>query len=350
MAASIRVLDATLRDGGQGLVDLFQNRITDCFFSEEDKLRMISQLSAGGIDVIELGAIGPSDCDRSPFAIYQNIEELSRYLPELRPEGVMYAGLYIGPDTRAEDIPDWSPSLVEAVRVILRYSELQKSLDYCACLAQKGYKVFVQPMLTMRYTHEELDLICRSANEMGAYACYIVDSYGYMQPGDIARLFFYLDERLNAEIAIGFHAHNNMGLAYSNALSFLQLETERARIVDSCATGMGQGAGNLQTELILPYLNEHCGKHYGYEPILELCDRLESQMMPDKLWGFSMTYMLPALYKTAYKYAMMMRCKYHLSFAEMNRLLRDMPDDLRMRYTPENLSKIMQTVSESKSR
>lgn len=344
MAVNISILDATLRDGGQGLDDLYNNKFSEQAFTREDKLSTIAQLSASGIEMIELGAMGPSPCDRSAFAIYQNIEELSLFLPQERPEGVMYVGLYIGPDTELSEIPEWNSSLVEGVRVILRYSELQKSLDFCAGLAQKGYKVFVQPMLTMRYSDAELDLVCRSANEMGAYACYFVDSYGYMQPKDIQRLFDYMNHRLSPDIHIGFHAHNNMGLAYANALYFLQINTQRSLIVDACVTGMGQGAGNLQTELILPYLAENSGKKYCYEPILEVCDLLERRMIPDTLWGFSVTRMLPALYKTAYKYAMMMRQRYHLSFVEINAVLRDMPDDMRMRYTADNLKILMEQL------
>ena len=109
-------------------------------------------------------------------------------------------------------------------------------------------------------------------------------------------------------------------------------------------TGMGQGAGNLQTELIVPYLNEHFGKHYNYEPILEICDILDTKMIPTNLWGYSVTRLLPAVYKTAYKYALVMRNKYHLSFRQMNQILRDMPDDMRNRYTKDNLAQLLETI------
>lgn len=341
MARHISILDATLRDGGQGLDDLFNNGFTDKCFTDEKKRRLISLLENSNVEIIELGSMGPSADDKSKFAIYQNVEDLSKFLPAKRKEGVLYVGLYIGPDTDIDKIPDWNPSLVDGIRVILRYSELQKSLDYCAALAKKGYKVFVQPMLTMRYNDTELDLIIRSSNEMGAYACYFVDSYGYMEPKDILRLFDYMDKGLNKEIKIGFHAHNNMNLAYSNVLYFINLDTERELIVDSCATGMGQGAGNMQTELLVPYMNEHFGKNYNYEPVLEICDYLDKEMIPSDLWGYSVTRLLPAVYKTAYKYALMMRNKYNLSFKDMNAILRDMPDDMRNRYTRDNLESLI---------
>lgn len=340
----IKLLDATLRDGGQGLDDLYNNGFSDKYYSEEVKQRVIDLLGKSGVEIIELGAMGPSKDDKSKFAIYQNVEELSQYLPKKRNPETLYIGLYIGPDTDVDKIPEWNDSLVKGIRVILRYSELRKSLDYCAALAKKGYSVFVQPMLTMRYSNNELDLVLGMTNDMGAYACYFVDSYGYMEPKDIQRLFSYFDKGLNKEVKIGFHAHNNMNLAYSNVVSFVNTETDRELLVDACATGMGQGAGNLQTELIVPYLNEHFGKHYDYEPILEICDILDKEMIPANLWGYSVTRLLPAVYKTAYKYALVMRNRYHLSFKQMNQILRDMPDDMRNRYTKENLAALLATI------
>lgn len=342
MGKNIYLLDATLRDGGQGLEDLHKNGFSDKIFSEEIKHNIIESLGNSNVDIIEIGTMGPSVDDKSKFAIYQNVEELSKYLPEKRNLNALYAGLYIGPDTDVNEIPDWNPSLVEGIRVILRYSELQKSLDYCAALSAKGYKVFVQPMLTMRYTDAELDMVIQAANKMKAYACYFVDSYGYMQPQDVKRLFDYYDARLDKDIKIGFHAHNNMNLAFSNVQYFLNIDSDRDIIIDSCATGMGQGAGNLQTELIIPYLNENYGKNYDYDSVLDICDVLDNKMIPDDLWGYSVARLLPAVYKTAYKYGLMMRNKYHLSFRQMSKILREMPDANRMRFTPQDLESILE--------
>ncbi len=74
MAKSIKLLDATLRDGGQGLDDLFNNGFSNKFYSEDAKHKIIDSLGNSGIELIELGAMGPSEDDKSKFAIYQNIE------------------------------------------------------------------------------------------------------------------------------------------------------------------------------------------------------------------------------------------------------------------------------------
>ena len=76
MANNILLLDATLRDGGQGLEDLNKNGFSNKFFSEEDKHSIIDNLGTSNVEIIEIGAMGPSDDDKSKFAIYQNVEEL----------------------------------------------------------------------------------------------------------------------------------------------------------------------------------------------------------------------------------------------------------------------------------
>lgn len=341
--SEIKLLECTLRDGGFALEDAVKNKLSDLEFSQDDIRQTIVNLINSRADIVELGAVEISEKPKTGFAIYQNIEEISKTMPKSR-SGQLYAALYRGPDTPLEDIPEWRPELCEAVRVIIRYSELQKSLDFCAGLSEKGYKVFVQPMLTMRYTDDEIRQLIGAANDMGAYALYIVDSYGYMTPADIERLFLKYDKGLDKDIAIGFHAHNNMNLAVSNVLSFINRETDRRLIVDSCALGMGQGAGNLQTEIITYYLNKNCGKSYDYGAVLDVCEIIQ-KYCGEMLWGYSVTRLLPAIHKTAYKYAISLRKHYGLTYREIDDILRKIPADLVHRYTPENLKKVLKLLN-----
>lgn len=340
MTNRVQILDCTLRDGGLGLEDAHINKISECGFSAQQIDQIIMNLQKSNIDIIELGSIEISPNDKRKWAIYQDVESISFQLSASRSANQMFVGLYRGPDTPIEDIPQRTSDMVDGVRVIIRYSELKKSMDFCAALSKKGYKVFVQPMLTMRYTNEELDYIIRETNEMNAYALYFVDSYGYMQADDIVRFMKKFDSGLKDTVRIGFHAHNNMNLAYANALAFINYDTERNIIVDSCALGMGQGAGNLQTELIVPYLNRQNKNRYDYNAVLNVCEEIEKFLEPN-IWGYSVTRLLPALHKTAYKYAIVLRNHYKLSYAEINRILANIPEDLRHRYTPENTKKLL---------
>ncbi len=336
----IEVLDTTLRDGGLGLEDAYLNGLGLTVYYPEEVKTIINSLVASNIDIIELGAIEISENDKSCFGIYQNLETISKLIPYVKPKNQMFVGLYRGPDTPIDDIPNSNSTFIEGVRVILRYSELKKSLEFCAALSKKGYKVFVQPMLTMRYSDDELDMIVKYSNSMNAYAVYFVDSYGYMNNDDVDRLFDYFDQRLNSNIRIGFHAHNNLNLAFANAQHLLKRTTNRITIFDSCAIGMGQGAGNLQTELFINYLNSQYNKKYDLNSILDVCDIVEGKAK-ESLWGYSVSRFLPAIYKTAYKYSCALRNTYHFTYREINEFLKKMPDEYRNRYTKQFLSELL---------
>lgn len=84
---------------------------------------------------------------------------------------------------------------------------------------------------------------------------------------DLTRLFYLVEHNLNENIKIGFHSHNNMQLAYSNAQSLVDLHSDRELIIDASVYGMGRGAGNLNTELFVQYLNDNADGNYDIKPL-----------------------------------------------------------------------------------
>ena len=343
----IKVLDCTLRDGGFALEDVAKNGIKTRVFDEKICRDVVNLLSKSGVDIIEIGTVEESNEDKCKYAIYSSLEMLSEQIPLCKNPNQMYTAFFRGPDIELDKIPNWNPTLCEAIRVIIRYSELEKSLDYCRELANKGYKVFIQPMVTMRYTEEELKQLIKTANEINAYALYFVDSYGYMNEKDVYRFFSMFDEALDESISIGFHAHNNTSRAFSNVISFIKNNTNRNIIIDSCATGMGQGAGNMQTEVLINYLNEEYGKAYDLNSILAICEMIE-EFNEDRLWGYSSLKFVPAVNKVAYKYAPTLVNDYGVSLVELNHMLKNIPEELRQRYTKENAIELLKMYGRDK--
>jgi 4-hydroxy 2-oxovalerate aldolase len=344
MKKNIYVLDCTLRDGGLALEDAQLNTGNASVFDEKTVMGFIETIKESKIDIIELGAIEITNSDQSRFSIYQNIEQVSQLIPKNKPDGQMYVALFRGPDTPVEDIPECNPSYCEGIRVIIRYSEIDKSLKFCRALAKKGYKVFVQPMLTMRYTDIQLQTLIDESNDFGAYALYIVDSYGYMESQDVLNLSKRFDQGLLENISLGFHAHNNINLAFSNVINFIEQNSNRSIIVDSTIMGMGQGAGNIQTELLISYLNTKNTGAYNYFAVMDACEIIEPYWK-ENLWGYSVTNLLPAINKTAYKYSSSLRKKHNLSYSKIHTILSNIPEELRHRYSIENTNKLLEILN-----
>lgn len=329
-----------MRDGGFALEDLNIKGFSACAFTAKSIADIARAITLSKADILEIGAVEISPDDKRKFAIHQDIESISTTIPSVAAKGQGFAFMYRGPDTPIHRIPDWNPALCEIPRVILRYSELSKSLDFCRALAAKGYKVCVQPMVTARYSPKELDSVLIAANEMGAYAVYFVDSYGYMMASDVEHYFKVYADRLDQEIRIGFHAHNNINLAFANVLHFLKISEGRNVIVDACVLGAGQGAGNCQSELLVPCLNELYHKAYDYASILRACETVEAVFGSD-ICRHSPVFSVPAFRRAAYKYGVDMRRQRNFGYQEIDRILSIMPHGLKQRYTPGDLEKLL---------
>jgi 4-hydroxy 2-oxovalerate aldolase len=334
----VQILDCTLRDGG------FAN---DFNFGCRNITDIIQKLYNAHIDIIELGFLESNKNNDDNSSIYPTFEALEILLStqNIKTNSQQFAVMITYPAFPIELLPAKTFSVkCDAIRVIIRYSELKGSLDFCRQIAKKGYKVFIQPAITMRYSRNELQQLFDTANEIDAYALYIVDSYGYMHERDVIEYYKIFDSSLKSSIKIGFHAHNNLNLAFSNALGFLEHQTSREIIIDSCLLGMGQGSGNLQTEVFVDFINKTMNTSYDYDAILDACELVEKYYGSTQ-WGYSIVDVLAAINKTSYKYSRVLRSDYNLSYVEINRLLKNIPEDLRHRYTSENTIRLLKNIS-----
>lgn len=107
----------------------------------------------------------------------------------------------------------------------------------------------------------------------GADCVYVVDSAGAMLPADVAARVRALTEAL--QIPVGFHAHNNLGLAIGNSLAALEAGAEQ---IDGCLRGLGAGAGNAATELLAAAL-DRLGRNPGLD-VFALMDAAEELIAP----------------------------------------------------------------------
>lgn len=83
----------------------------------------------------------------------------------------------------------------------------------------------------------------------GVDVVYIVDSAGCMSPTNVRQYVDHLQEKV--DIQIGFHGHDNLGMAVQNALVAFD---SGAEYIDSCLQSVGRSAGNTQTEAFFSQL------------------------------------------------------------------------------------------------
>jgi 4-hydroxy 2-oxovalerate aldolase len=289
----INVLDCTLRDGGY---------CNQWQFGFDNIQKIVSGLVEANIDIIECGFLSNRvdyDKDNSRFA---TIQDLSTSIPDDR-AGKIYVCMMNYGEYNVADLPEWDGSSVDGIRIAFSKKDLDSSLELCKAIKRKGYKVFVQAMVSLNYSDEEFLSLIRRCNEFEPYAFYIVDSFGVMKRKDLIRLFYLVEHNLKEQIAIGYHSHNNMQLAYSNAQALVDIHTNHNMILDSSIFGMGRGAGNLNTELFVEYLNDNIGTSYALKPLLTVIDEVLNTFYQQNYWGYSLPNYLSAKHNAHPNYA-----------------------------------------------
>ena len=242
---NIKILDCTLRDGGY---------CNQWKFGSNNIKAIVNGLTESGIDIIECGFLTNRVGYNPDVSKFTSISEIAKVIP-LDRKGSMYVCMVNYGEFYLEDIPQYDGTSVDGVRVAFHKKDMKEAVNFCFALKQKGYSVFMQAMVSLSYTDEEFLNLIKLSNDLNPFAFYIVDSFGVMKRKDLIRLFYVVEHNLKEGIEIGYHSHNNMQLAFSNSQLFLEQNTSRDIIIDSTLMGIGRGAGNLSTEMIVRYLN-----------------------------------------------------------------------------------------------
>lgn len=324
----LQVLDVTLRDGG--CVNNFN-------FGQEYMDRILEAQEQSGVEYIELGYIDEKNGSTEGRTQYINDQVIKQCLLKEKKAGIKYVVMMDYGKFQAENLQFRSESGIDGIRLAFHKKNLKDIVEAGKIIMKKGYEFFIQPMITLRYSDSELlDLIALVNRELpNASGFYIVDSFGEMRPNDMGRVLNLVDHNLISTMTLGFHSHNNLQMSYSNAVAFIQFPTNRNRILDCSIMGMGKGAGNLNTELLLEHLNLFYGKKYKTEPLLEVMDKVINQLHAEFYWGYSVEYYLSSIHGCTPSYASHFYDKHMLPIDQVAELLSMVDEDKKISFDKE---------------
>ena len=369
----ISLLDCTLRDGGY---------INKWAFKEAHITKILSALLDSKVEIIECGYLSKKglEYDSTLFRHTNVIDRLidsllsqcamkSTYLDSIgrankgvqsfgsnsdtqkqcsRNKAMFVAMINLG-DFDVAHLPYAQDSYITGIRLAFHKEDLSQALQQAQVIQNLGYKVFFQPMVTKRYSDIEFLSMLESVNALKPYAFYIVDSFGSMNLREFERYVLLSDSNLAPSIALGYHSHNNMQLAFSNAIYFTQSNLKRDIILDSSIYGIGRGAGNLNTELIADFLNKEANKTYAITPLLEVIDSLLESLMARHSWGFSPAQYLSASLEIHPNYANFLTRKNNNHIATIQKVLQKIPESSRSSFDKDLIERLyIDTLLESK--
>ncbi|RDU22005.1 aldolase catalytic domain-containing protein [Anaerosacchariphilus polymeriproducens] len=311
----IHVLDCTLRDGGY---------INNWQFGEKNIKKIIVKLQLAYIDIIECGFLTDKKKRNKDSSLFDTIPKMQEYLPTDKRNGLVVCMVNYG-EYNLDEIPQYDGT-IDGIRVAFHKKDMNDALEFCEGIAKKGYKLFIQPMVAVTYTDEEYIQLIEASNKINPYAFYIVDSFGVMKREDLMRLYYLVDHNLKQEIRLGYHSHNNIQMAYSNAQALVDLKTNRNLIIDTSVFGMGRGAGNLNTELFMEHLNKVNGEKYKVQPVLQIIDQIIGPVYLNNYWGYSLPHYLSAIHNCHPNYASYLDERNTLTVEDMNEILGELEE------------------------
>lgn len=278
----VKVLDATIRDGG--LCNNFE--FTDEFVTELYK----SNIKCG-VDYMEFGYRASKNLfDPEKFGKWKFCDEAD--IRSIVGDNVSDMKIAVMADVGRcdfrEDFIPKSESVIDMIRVACYIHQIPAAVEMIEYFHNLGYETTCNIMAVSQASNDQLDDALEMLGQSSVDVIYLVDSYGSLYPenaGNLAKIYLEVGEKYGK--AIGFHAHNNQNLAFANTIETMSYGVS---YLDATAMAMGRGAGNCAMELLLGFL-----KNPKYN-LYSLLTFIEKYMLPLKkngvVWGYDIQYML----------------------------------------------------------
>jgi 4-hydroxy-2-oxovalerate aldolase len=247
----INIVDTTLRDGSHAVSHSFS----------PEQVRAI----AGGLDKVGVSII---ECCHGDGIAGSTINYgLSKYdemdLVKAASEVISNAkqGILLLPGIGTiEDLEEAYKNGARVVRVATHCTEADVAIQHIQAAKKMGMMAVGFLMMVHMASPEKLLEQAKIFEQAGADYVNLADSSGYLLPQDVTIRVKTLVEGLN--IPVGFHAHNNLGLAVANSIAAVEAG---ATYIDATCRGLGAGAGNTQLEVLAAVLDR-----MGYDTGLDL--------------------------------------------------------------------------------
>lgn len=317
-----KILDCTLRDGAY---------LVDKKFGDNTIRGIIKGLVKTKIDFIEIGFLQDEGFEEGK-TVFKNSADAQKFVP-IDKEGCQFTLLADYSRYSISNLDICTGMSIDAVRECFFKHERFDAIKVCNEIKEKGYKLFVQPVDILGYSDKELLEFIDLINEVEPYCLSIVDTFGSMYQEDLNRIFELINHNLVTTCKIGFHSHNNMQM--SNALSqeFLRMSYgKREVIVDGTISGMGRGAGNTPTELMIQYMVSKLGYHYDLDSLLDIIDGYMDNIKSRCSWGYSTPYFIAGCYNAHVNNIAYLKQKNSIRSRDMRFILNKIGKDNCKRY------------------
>jgi 4-hydroxy 2-oxovalerate aldolase len=281
----IKVLDATIRDGG--LVNSF-------YFSDEFIKKLYQTNIKAGVDYMEFGYKASKEIfDVDKFGKWKFCDEQSirDIVGDNDSDMKISVMADVGRTDLEHDIIDKKDSVIDLVRVATYINTIPAAIDMAEYCKSKGYETSINIMAISTSSDKDIKQALELIGQSGTDMIYVVDSYGSMYPEQIRELSeIYTEVGAKYNKKIGIHAHNNQQLAFANTI---EATAQGVSMLDATMDGMGRGAGNCAMEALMGFLKN---PKYKIDPVLKFVqDEMLKLRKEGLVWGYDVPYLLTGI-------------------------------------------------------
>jgi len=328
-----KILDCTVRDGGH---------LNNWEFSHSCVRSAYHAALRAGVHYFEAGYRLPrAKTGHGDFAYCE--DELLRDLFPLHANCKIAVMIDVGKSDASLFVPrDTTRNPLAAVRIAAYPYELERAITLIKQIADLGYETFLNLMASSELQPEHFEFLSAWKGKDALQAVYFADSFGAFIPEDVSLNM----KRLRAAgfTKVGFHAHNNLQMAFGNTLCAVK---DGAEMVDASIYGMGRGAGNLPVEILLGYL-ERIGQK-SYNPVAYF-DVLEQHILPlweNLRWGYSLEALMGGLANVHPYYVESLRAEGLYTTGELWNALNVIKRKCPISFSPVSLGETLESRSYS---
>tara|TARA_B100000787_G_scaffold161597_1_gene141595 strand:+ start:727 stop:1725 length:999 start_codon:yes stop_codon:yes gene_type:complete len=234
----ITIHDSTLRDGNHAI----RHQL-----GKDDVESYCQAAEAAGISIIEVGhgnGLGASSFQVG-ISNLSDSEMLKTARANLK-NSKLAVHMMPGFATVSRDLGPALDLGVDVVRIGTHCTEADVSERHVRYVVGKGCQVVGSLMMSHMVDKYTLLEEAKKFQGYGVSGVSLYDSAGAYLPNDVIDKITYLVD--NLDINVGFHAHNNLGMAIANSVAAVN---SGAKIIDGAIKGFGAGAGNAQLEVLV---------------------------------------------------------------------------------------------------
>jgi 4-hydroxy 2-oxovalerate aldolase len=239
VSTDVHFTDTTLRDGSHAMAHQF---------TEKQVRDTVRALDGTGIDVIEVGhgdGLGGSTFNYGFSAVdeLRLIAAAAEEASTARIAVLLLPGLGTVKDLRAAH-----DAGATVARIATHCTEADVSIQQFGAARDLGMSTVGFLMLSHRLDPSGLAAQARIMADGGCQCVYVVDTAGALVLDEVADRVAALVAELGEDAEVGFHGHQNLSLGVANSILAWRAG---ARWIDGSLCGLGAGAGNSPTEVLI---------------------------------------------------------------------------------------------------